>query len=129
MSREWKYSSCFRVQAKDRNRYGQPCPKNKGERIAHAGNKGSGTVQVPLAQISMFIVLVLAVIVVALYSFFQINPWISSKQALAAPYKQVLDVVEESNQKIIEISSRRRFSPDKTCYLVGSYNCRIHKLS
>lgn len=58
-----------------------------------------------LRRFLMFIVLVLAVIVVALYSFFQINPLDIFKTGFGGTYKQVLDVVEESNQKIIEIPS------------------------
>jgi len=56
-----------------------------------------------LRRLLAFIVLVLAVLVVALYSFFRINPLDIFRTGLDGTYKQMVDVMEASNQKITEI--------------------------
>lgn len=56
-----------------------------------------------LRRFLAFIVLVLAVIVVALYSFFSIDPLDVFRTGLDGTYKQMVEAMEASNRKIIEI--------------------------
>lgn len=56
-----------------------------------------------LGRFLIFVVLVLSVIGVALYSFFRINPLDVFKTGFGGTYNQVLTAMEESNQKVMEI--------------------------
>jgi len=58
-----------------------------------------------LQRFLIFIVLVLAVIGVALYSFFRINPLDIFRSGFGGTYNQVRSAVEETNQKVVEIPS------------------------
>lgn len=56
-----------------------------------------------LRRFLAFILLVLAVILVALYSFFSINPLDIFRTGLDGTYRQMVDVMEASAQKVVEI--------------------------
>ena len=58
-----------------------------------------------LQRFLVFIVLVLAVIGVALYSFFQVNPLDIFRTGFGGTYRQMLDAEEETNQKVVEFQS------------------------
>lgn len=56
-----------------------------------------------LQRFLIFVVLVLAVICVALYSFFEINPVELLRSGFDGTYQQVMSAVEETRQKVVEI--------------------------
>jgi len=73
-----------------------------------------------LQRFLVFVILVLAVIGVALYSFFRINPLDIFRAGFSGTYEQVLGAMEETNQKVIEIPTDGM--PEQTSHAVLSDN-------
>lgn len=80
-----------------------------------------------LQRFLIFILLVLAVVCVALYSFFNINPVDAIKSGFAGTYEKMMNAVEEAGRKVVGIPSEGE--QEGTCLAALSGNLVVASVS